>query len=273
MEITVLGPLKAHERGVSIVPTAAKPRQILALLALQSDHVVTVPTLMEEIWGENVPRSAATTLQTYILQLRRNIAAALFADPARQAKDVLVTQHGGYLLQVQPGQVDVQEFEHLAASGRAAYDAGDFRAASDLLGSGLALWEGPALVDVRVGSVLELEVLRLDEDRMAALERRIDADLHLGRHADIVPELRVLVARYPMHENFCAQLMTALHRSGGAWRALEAYQRLRGTLVEELGMEPSAKLQRLQQAVLAGDQELPGVPEPGSTVPAPHPLN
>ncbi|MDX3062308.1 AfsR/SARP family transcriptional regulator [Streptomyces clavifer] len=256
MEIKVLGPLTARENGVSVVPTAAKPRQILSLLALHSDRVVTVATLMEEIWGEDIPRSAATTLQTYILQLRRKIAAALDGDPARQAKDVLVTQHGGYLLQVQPGQVDAHEFTQLTASGRAAHEAGDYLAASDLLGRSLRMWQGAALVDVRIGTVLELEVLRMEEDRMAALERRIDADLILGRHAEIVPELRVLAARHPMHENFCAQLMTALHRAGGAWRALEAYQRLRGTLVDELGLEPSARLQRLHQAVLSADPAL-----------------
>ncbi|MFE3519539.1 BTAD domain-containing putative transcriptional regulator [Streptomyces sp. NPDC059166] len=255
MEIKVLGPLTAHENGVSVVPTAAKPRQILSLLALQSDRVVTVATLMEEIWGEDIPRSAATTLQTYILQLRRKISAALDGS-RRQAKDVLVTQHGGYLLQVQPGQVDAHEFSRLAASGRAAYDAGDHHAASGLLGRALEMWQGSALVDVRVGTVLELEVLRMEEDRMAALERRIDADLILGRHTGIVPELRVLVAKHPMHENFCAQLMTALHRSGGASRALEAYQRLRMTLVDELGLEPSARLQRLHQAVLSADPAL-----------------
>ncbi|MFF8828557.1 BTAD domain-containing putative transcriptional regulator [Streptomyces sp. NPDC015131] len=256
MEINVLGPLTAIEHGISVVPTAGKPRQILALLALQADRVVTVPTLMEEIWGEDIPRSAATTLQTYILQLRRKIAAALDGDPLRRAKDVLVTQHGGYLLQVQPGRVDAQEFGRLAAAGRDAHEAGDHRAASRLLGRALDMWHGPALVDVRVGSVLELEVLGLEEDRMAALERRIDADLHLGRHTEIVPELRVLVAKHPMHENFCAQLMTALHRSGSSWRALESYQRLRTTLIDELGLEPSPRLQRLHQAVLSSDPGL-----------------
>ncbi|OKJ94665.1 MULTISPECIES: AfsR/SARP family transcriptional regulator [unclassified Streptomyces] len=256
MEIKVLGPLTAHEHGQSVVPTAAKPRQILALLALRADHVVTVPMLMEEIWGEDVPRSAATTLQTYILQLRRKLAMALDGDPTRRAKDVLVTRHGGYLLNLQPGNVDVREFEALAASGRAAYDAGDHRAASELIGAALALWQGPALVDVRIGTVLELEVLRLTEEQMACLERRIDADLRLGRHTEIVPELQVLVARHPMHENFCAQLMTALHRAGGSWRALEAYQRLRGTLSDELGLDPSPKLQRLHQAVLSADPAL-----------------
>lgn len=255
MDVKVLGPLTAYERGVSVVPTAAKPRQILALLALQADRVVTVPTLMEEIWGEAVPRSAATTLQTYILQLRRRIATALDGDPTREAKDVLVTQHGGYMLQIQPGQLDVQEFEQLAESGRDACEAGDDRAASTLLRRALSLWQGPALVDVRVGPVLELEVLRMEEDRMACLERRIGADLRLGRHTELVPELRVLTARNPMHENFCAQLMIALHRSGNAWRALEAYRRLRAALVDELGLEPSAKLQQLQQAIIAGDAD------------------
>lgn len=253
MDIKVLGPLTAHEHGVSVVPSAAKPRQILALLALQADHVVTVPTLMTEIWGERIPRSASTTLQTYILQLRRKITAALAGEPTRDAKDVLVTQFGGYLLRVQPGGVDVQEFERLVLDGRAAFDAGDYLTASRQLSRALALWQGPALVDVRAGSILELEVLRLEENRMAALERRIDADLRLGRHAEVVPELRVLTARHPMHERFCAQLMLALHRSGGSWRALEAYQRLRGALVTELGLEPSASLQQLHQAVLSGD--------------------
>ncbi|MFI6152970.1 BTAD domain-containing putative transcriptional regulator [Kitasatospora sp. NPDC051170] len=256
MDIKILGPLSATEYGVSIVPSAAKPRQILALLALQADRVVTVPTLMEEIWGTEVPRSAATTLQTYILQLRRRIALALAGDSDTHAKEVLVTQHGGYLLRVQPGQTDVQEFEQLAASGRAAYDAADYRAASELLGGALALWQGPALVDVKVGDVLELEVLRMEEGRMAALERRLDADLRLGRHNELIAELRVLTARHPMHESFCGQLMLATHRAGGAWRALEAYQRLRNTLVDELGLEPSPRLQRLHRAVLQGDPEL-----------------
>ncbi|MER0443336.1 AfsR/SARP family transcriptional regulator [Streptomyces sp. Edi4] len=256
MDIKMLGRLSAELNGVSVVPSAAKPRQILALLALQSGRVVTVPTLMEEIWGEDIPRSAATTLQTYILQLRRKIAAALEGDRAWQAKDVLVTQHGGYLLEVQPGQMDVQEFDRLYAAGRDAHTAADYRSASELLGQALALWQGPALVDVRVGGVLELESLRLEEDRMAALERRIDADMELGRHGEMVPELRVLAARHPMHENFCAQLMTALHRSNNAWRALEAYQRLRTALVDELGMEPSPRLQRLQQSVLNADPTL-----------------
>lgn len=259
MDIRVLGQLSARIRSASILPSAGKPRQILALLALNAGHVVTVPTLMEEIWGENVPRSAATTLQTYILQLRRRIGAALSSDPDRDAKDVLMTRHGGYLLETQPGRLDADEFGRLAAAGNAAFEAHDYQGASTLLGRALCLWSGPALVDVPVGRVLELEVLRLTEIRMRALEWRIEAELALRRHTDLLAELRVLVAEHPMNENLCALLMVALYRSGHAWRALETYQRLRSTLVEELGIEPSQRLRSLHQEVLSNkaDLELP----------------
>ncbi|MFF8232309.1 AfsR/SARP family transcriptional regulator [Streptomyces caelestis] len=254
MDITVLGPFNAtYRQQSSFVPSATKPRQVLALLALQADRVVTVPNLMEEIWGEQLPRSAATTLQTYILQLRRKLSAALECD-AVDAKDVLVTRHGGYLLRAQPGRVDAQEFEKLAASGGSALEAGDDSTASRLLSQALGLWGGPALVDVKVGPVLELDVVRLEEKRMTVLEQRIDADLRLGRHGELVPELSVLTTRHPMHETFCAQLMTALYRSGGSWRALDVYQRLRSALVTELGLEPSQRLKRLHQAVLSGEE-------------------
>lgn len=254
VEIKVLGPLTATERGVPVLPSAAKPRQVLALLALQANRVVTMTTLMEELWGGRGPRTATTTLQHYIFGLRRMLAAALGDGGA--AKSVLATWHGGYLLRVPPGHVDAQQFEDLAAAGRAAFDTRDYESASRLLGTALGLWRGPALVDVPVGSVLELEVVRLEQDRMAALERRIESDLQLGRHLDVVPELRVLVARNPMHEGLCAQLMIASHRSGTSWHALEAYRRLRGSLSEGLGLEPSPKLQRLQRAVLTGDPAL-----------------
>ncbi|MER7405980.1 AfsR/SARP family transcriptional regulator [Streptomyces sp. NPDC000070] len=252
-DIMVLGSFTATCGQSSFVPTAAKPRQVLALLALQADRVVTAPTLMEEIWGEELPRSAATTLQTYILQLRRKLSAALECD-AVEAKDVLVTLHGGYLLRARPERVDAQQFERMAASGGRAFEAGDDRTASQLLGQALGLWRGPALMDVKVGRVLQLDVVRLEEQRMTVLERRIDADLRLGRHGELVPELSVLAARHPMHETFCAQLMTALYRSGGVCRALDAYQRLRSALVKELGLEPSQRLQRLHQAMLSGEE-------------------
>ncbi|MEV3910342.1 AfsR/SARP family transcriptional regulator [Streptomyces canus] len=252
-DITVLGPFTATYGQSSFAPSATKPRQILALLALQADRVVTAPTLMEEIWGEELPRSAVTTLQTYILQLRRKLSAALECD-AVDAKDVLVTLHGGYLLRARPEQMDARGFEKLAASGDSAFEAGDDLTASRFFSQALGLWRGPALMDVKVGRVLELDVVRLEEKRMTVLERRIDADLRLGRHGELVPELSVLATQHPMQETFCAQLMTALYRSGGAWRALESYQRLRSALVKELGLEPSQRLKRLHQAVLSGEE-------------------
>jgi DNA-binding SARP family transcriptional activator len=260
MDVKVLGPVSVSVRQRSILPTAGKPRQVLTLLVLHADRLVTVPTLMEEVWGEAAPRSAATTLQTYILQLRRLIARALDQDPLRQAKDVLVTQPGGYLLEVAPGEVDATQFGRLAAAGRRAYAEGDAHAASDLLGKALELWRGPALADVSVGRVLELEVLGLEEARMAVLERRIDADLRLGRHAELIGELRVLAAKHPMNENLYMQLMLALYRSGNVWRALEAFHTLRRTLNVELGLEPSVQVRKLQQAMLSGDPALDVVP-------------
>jgi SARP family transcriptional regulator, regulator of embCAB operon len=256
MEVRTLGPLAVEEQSMSIVPSAYKPRQILALLALRADRIVTVPTLMEEVWGDAIPRTATTTLQTYILQLRRMIAAALCVNPERDARDVLVTRYGGYMLQVQPGWSDAEEFTRLAAAGRKAADDGDDELASKLFERGLKLWRGAALVDVSIGRVLELEVLGLEDARMSALERRIEADLRLGRHSELLGELRVLAAQYPMHENLCMQLMLALYRSGHAWRALEAYHTLRRTLADELGIEPSARVQRVQHAILRADPAL-----------------
>ncbi|MEU9132505.1 AfsR/SARP family transcriptional regulator [Kitasatospora sp. NPDC048540] len=256
MQINLLGPFVAQEQETSFAPSAAKPRQILALLALQANQVVTVPTLMEEIWGDQPPRSASTTLQTYILQLRRKLGTAFHAEQPQAAKEILVTRYGGYLLDVQPGEVDSSEFERLLALGRTALAAHDDLSASKLLGQALALWRGPALVDIQVGRVLEIEVLQLEEARLGALESRISADLRLGRHAILLSELTMLTAQRPMHEGLHAQLILAQYRSGRSWQALETYQRLRSTLVGELGIEPSARLQRLHAAVLAADTRL-----------------
>lgn len=255
MDIKVLGPLEARHNGRSITPSAHKPRQILALLALQAGHVVTVPALVEELWGMRPPRSALTTLQTYILQLRRRIGATLHAEGS-SAKDVLVTSYGGYLLDVDPEQVDAQHYERLAADGARALEMGDYVNGSKLLRSALGLWRGQMLVDVHIGLRLGVEMTRLEESRLWVLEGCIDADLRLGRHHSLLSELAVLTSRYPMHENLCAQYMIALHRAGRQWRALDVFKSLRGTLVEELGVEPSARLQQLQRAILNSDPSL-----------------
>jgi DNA-binding SARP family transcriptional activator len=256
VDIKVLGPLEAYQNGRTIAPSAAKPRQILALLALQVGQVVTVPALIEELWGMNPPRSALTTLQTYIMQLRRRIEAALSTTSAGGAKEVLVTRYGGYMLELTPEDVDVQRYERLAVAGTRALEQGDNEAGSRLLRAALEIWRGQVLVDVQIGLRLGIEVTRLEESRLAVLESRIEADLRIGRHNTLLSELAVLAARYPIHENLCAQYMIALYRSGRHWRALEIFKSLRQTLVDELGVEPSARLQHLQRAILNSDPSL-----------------
>ncbi|PRY45179.1 AfsR/SARP family transcriptional regulator [Umezawaea tangerina] len=257
MEIKVLGPLEASEKGASITPSAGKPRQLLALLGLRAGHVVTVPALIEELWGATPPRSALTTLQTYVLQIRRRIEAA----GTGAAKDVLVTRYGGYLLDAGDGYVDVAHYERLAGQGQRALEEGDLEAASRLLRSALEVWRGPVLSDVPTGTRLAMEVTRLEESRLGALEAQIDADLRLGRHQALLGDLSMLTAQHPLHENFCAQHMLALYRSGRPSRALEAYRTLRDRLVDELGLGPSDRLRGLQRAILRADPNLTPVPQ------------
>jgi SARP family transcriptional regulator, regulator of embCAB operon len=179
--------------------------------------------------------------------------------PGQDPKWVLRTRQNGYLLDSRGGEIDLEEFSRLALAGRAAAENRDPRAAAELLGAALALWRGSALVDVRKGRVLELEAMALEETRLAVLSRRIDADLALGRHADILGEVSALAARHRLSESFSAQLITALYRTGHIARALQAFNELRNALVNELGIEPSAQLQRLQQAVLSRDPSLDAV--------------
>ncbi|MFD9818480.1 AfsR/SARP family transcriptional regulator [Streptomyces violascens] len=258
MDIDVLGALAVRENGISVTPTAPKPRQVLALLALHADQVVPMAWLMEELWGERPPRRARTTLQTYILQLRELISVALERGAAetRSAKDVLVTMPGGYLLKTSGGTSDVREFEKLSGLGYRAMDAEDFVTAARQLREALVLWSGSALVDVQAGPQLEMEIRRLEETRLCALYQRIEADLRLGRHRELLGELTVLVNRYRTHENLHGQFMLALHRSGRRGEALDVYQRLRSSLVRDLGLEPSVGLRRLQRSILTAGPEL-----------------
>ncbi|MFD7490916.1 BTAD domain-containing putative transcriptional regulator [Streptomyces sp. NPDC059832] len=270
MDIEVLGTLAVRENGISITPTAAKPRQVLALLALHSDQVVPVSALIEELWAGAPPRSARTTLQTYVLQLRALIATALEQGPADgesdrgTAKDVLVTLPGGYLLNSGGGTSDVREFDRLAGMGYRAMDGGDFPGAARQLREALSLWSGPAFADVHGGIQLDMETQRLEETRLCALDQRIEADLRIGRHRELLAELTVLVSRYRTHENLHGQFMLALHRSGRRGEALDVYQRLRTTLVRELGLEPSAALRRLQRSILMASPESPTTAESGA---------
>ncbi|MFF3323726.1 BTAD domain-containing putative transcriptional regulator [Streptomyces sp. NPDC002889] len=256
MRVEVLGTLRGEAAGVGVLPSASKPRQILALLALNAQHIVPVPVLMEELWGAGPPRSAPTTLQTYILQLRRRLRSAIPGITGVWDKNVLVTRHGGYLLDVEPADVDALEFDRLAAAGHTAFELGDMAQASGNLTAALGLWRGPALADVPHGRHLGIEVTRLEESRLGALERRICADLRLGRHREVIAELCALCERHPLHEGLRSLQMLAYCADGRSSDALIAYKRLRETLVEELGLEPSPRTQRLHRAILRGEEAI-----------------
>ena len=259
MEIGLLGPLTVLLDGVAVQPSATKPRKVLATLAMYADQHVPTARLFEELWGGDIPRSANTTVQTYILHLRNLIGAALDqsdTDGRSDAKRVLVTYPGGYLLDTMGGRVDVREFDRLAALGHQAREMGDFEGASRHFNDALGIWRGRTLVDVHTGPLLEVESHRLEQARLDVLDRRIDADLRLGRHHELLGELVELVGRYRTHEGLHAHLMLALYRSGRPGEAIDVYRRLRTGLVNELGLEPSPSLRRLEHAILMSDRRL-----------------
>jgi len=251
-EIKVLGPLEVNLGGMSIVPSASKPSQVLAMLALNAGHVVTTAALSEEIWDCRPPRSGLPTLHTYILKLRRRLQKALAGEKDINSKDILVTRRAGYILDVPPGDVDATRYDQLSAQGHEAVNRNDHETASRALGEALDLWRGPALADVPTGPQLGIEALRLEETRLGDQHLRIEADLQIGRHHQLLGELATLCARHPLLENFCAQHMVALYRSGRQGQALEAFQRLRSNMVTQLGVEPAAKVRQLHHDILAG---------------------
>jgi DNA-binding SARP family transcriptional activator len=252
-EINVLGALDVVIDDVSVVPTAGKPRQLLAMLAINVGRVVTTSALMEELWGDNAPRTASSTLQTYVMHIRKLIRAALPTDEPDGALKVLATRHTGYVLQLERESLDVARYERLASAGRAAGAAGDYVTAERLLREALALWRGPLLVDVAAGPQLEIESMRLAESRLTDLTLRIDADLYLGRHHQLLGDLAALCARHPYMENFRAQYMLALYRCGRPGQALEVYHEMWATIRDQLGVDPSPRLRQLHQAMLSGD--------------------
>jgi DNA-binding SARP family transcriptional activator len=256
IDIKVLGPLDVSVAGMSAVPTANKPSKVLAMLALNVGHVVTAPTLIEEIWDQQPPRTYSSTLQTYVLKVRKSFHDAVVAAGGNPRNDFVITRRNGYLLDVDPDDVDITQYTKLSKAGRRAANVGDHVNASRLLDSALTRWRGPALADVLVGPHLAIEAAQLEESRLGDLELRIDADLHLDRHHELLGELAMLCARYPMLESFHAQYMLALYRSGRQWRALQAYREFRNTIADQLGIEPSPRLQRLHQALLRGESEV-----------------
>jgi DNA-binding SARP family transcriptional activator len=253
LNIRLLGSFEATLHHSSVAPSAAKQRQLLALLALNAGHAVSASTIMTELWGPDQSKGAGTTLHSYIGKLRRELELASRCPCCRDAKGILVTEPSGYSLRAPAGNIDVGRYEQLAEAGRRAADHGDHDAASRSLEAALALWRGAALSDITPGQHLAVEIVRLEENRLSDLDLRIECDLRLGRHRRLLGELAGLCARFPMSENFGTKYMLALYRSGQQWRALGVYQRLRSTMSEELGVDPSAALQRLHLAMLSGD--------------------
>ncbi|HEX4221160.1 MAG TPA: BTAD domain-containing putative transcriptional regulator [Pseudonocardiaceae bacterium] len=265
----LLGPFEVLRDNVPITPSAPKLRQVLALLAINVNGIVRTDQIIEELWEEHPPLSSTTTLQTYIYQLRKLLKLRSHADqhngtePPANAT-TLYTSPDGYRLRFRQTALDSWRFEQLASQGRTRLESGDFESAASLLRAAQQLWRGSALTAIGPGPVLQAEVVRLEEAYKTVKEQRIDADLQLGRHRELIGELTGLVTKAPTHEGFQAKLMLALYRSGRRSEALEVYRRARSALAGELGLEPSSELRKLHLAILAGD---PAINEPaGNTV-------
>ena len=238
----ILGQLEVEGPAGAIRLGGAKQRALLALLLLHANEVVPTGTLIELLWTEAPPADAAKALQVQVSRLRRALEA-----------DVLQTLPGGYLLEVDPGQFDLRRFEELAGAGRELLAQGDAAAARGTLNEALELWRGTPLTEFAANPLARREAARLEELRLTALEDRIDADLVLGAHGQLVGELEALVARHPLRERFRVQLMLALYRAGRQADALAAYRDARRALVDELGIEPGRQLQELEQSILRHD--------------------
>ncbi|MFJ4907024.1 BTAD domain-containing putative transcriptional regulator [Streptomyces sp. NPDC093249] len=231
------------DKGQNVAPTAPKPRQVIALLIMRRNAVVQTNELIDELWEEGPPASALTTLQTYVYKLRKILVR-------HGGKRLLHTRPGGYLLEIPDSSIDLHRIEGAATEGQAALEAGDPDRALDILTRALCTWRAPALVDVEQGTLLSSYATRLEEFRSRILELRIEADLQLGHHRELVSELKSLVLTHPLHEHLHGSLMIALHRSGRRHEALEAFRVLRRNMIEDLGLEPGEELRRLHQALL-----------------------
>jgi SARP family transcriptional regulator, regulator of embCAB operon len=267
MEILILGPLVLSHAGRVATPTAPKPRGVLGLLSLNADQTVQASALIRDLWGARPPVSATTTLQTYILQIRKCLGRLLGLSVGEVASSVLVTVPGGYLLRTGSAEFDRRSFDQLAVPGRRALAAGDNAEAAELLSRACGLWRGPALVDVNAGPVAEPQLRALEKVRLTTLEHCIDARMRLGHHQDVLPDLTLLVAEHGLNENLYAQLMVALHRSGQRREALSIFHRFRTSMIDELGLEPSKRLHLLQQAILADDPALDVAPRNDGLIP------
>jgi predicted ATPase/DNA-binding SARP family transcriptional activator len=242
VQFRILGPLEVIDSD-NPVSLAGAQRSLLALLLLSANEVVSADRLIEELWGGEVPESGRSALQVRISQLRKSLGGA---------RGRIVTRPAGYLLRVDPDELDLYGFERLVREA----DRSEPAEAAEKLREALSMWRGPPLVDLSDASFAQPAIRRLEEQRLAALEKRVEADLALGRHADLIAELTTMVEEYPLREHLHAQLMLALYRCGRQAEALSAYQTARRVLVEQLAIEPSAPLRQLEQAILRQETSL-----------------
>jgi DNA-binding SARP family transcriptional activator len=239
MEFRILGPLEVRDESSEVSLVGRKPRAVLAMLLLHPNEVVPADRLIDELWGEASPERAAAAVRVNVSRLRKSLP-----------RDVVATRRPGYVVRVEPEELDLHRFERLVDEARSLLARGLAPDASERLREALSLWRGPPLAEFTYERFAQTAIARLEEIRLAALELRIDAELALGRHHELVAELEALVAEHPLRERLRGYLMTALYRSGRQAEALDAYQHARRALVDELGIEPSGALQELERAIL-----------------------
>lgn len=245
MNFRILGPLEVWDEGREVSLGGPKPRALLAVLLLHPNEVVPTDRLIDELWGEDSPDDPAAALRVNVSRLRNALP-----------HDVLTTRSPGYIVRVESDELDLHRFERLVDEGRSVLARGLAADASERLREALALWRGPALADFAYESFAQPAIARLEEIRLAAVELRIDADLVLGRHDELVGELEALVTEHPLRERLQRYLMTALYRSGRQAEALDAYRNARRALVDGLGIDPSPALHELERAILRHDPSL-----------------
>jgi len=239
-EFGLLGPLSVHRDGAPVPIGAPKLRVLLVSLLVDAGRVVTVDALVDRLWGANPPGGVRNTVQNYVLRLRRALGP--------NGSDVVRTHSRGYLVEVGPDALDLRRFDTLVQRGRAALDSGAADHAAALLREALGLWRGEPLSDLPPDPFRDI-VPALAERRLDALELRIDADLALGRPADVLPELRALIGAHPLRERFWAQRMRALSWCGRHGEALECYREIASLLADELGIDPGAELRDLHRRI------------------------
>lgn len=253
MQFSVLGPMCVTENGEDRTPSAPKHRQMLALLLMNANHVVSMAQFVEELWEYSPPPSAVAAVHTYVMQLRRILQGA---GPAASTACRLVTRDQGYVLHVEDGELDLHAYERQVRAGRAALEAGNLEAGARQIRTAHALWSGQGPVDAPAGPLLRAALAAMERDRLEAIVQRVRAELRLGRHHQLLAELCALVHQDPANEQLTGQLMLALYRSGRQADALAAFHGLRRTLREEFGTSPGRDIHRLITDMLAGHPRL-----------------